>query len=97
MANFCLSILRQSAKHDGGISQKYGVSGKIESKLGALAANKGGRQHARKAKGVSSEYTPSERKWIIDAIRMPIRRAAEVEFDPCAAASMITLEDLPQS
>lgn len=96
MAYFCLTVLEGSAK--GGqrtaAAKKYGIGKKVLSTLGRLASEKGG-QEARKSKGVGNELTDAERKWMEAAVKVFIRRAAEVAHDPRAQPSQITMADLP--
>ncbi len=96
MANFCLTVLEASAK--GGqrtaAAKKYGISRNVLTALGRLASEKGGLE-ARKAEGVANEFTDAEREWVEAAVKVLIRRAAEVAYDPIAQRSQITMTDLP--
>ncbi|HEU0154946.1 MAG TPA: hypothetical protein VFQ82_02670, partial [Stellaceae bacterium] len=61
---------------------------------GELTDKKGGPE-ARKAKGVTVPFSPAEHVWIEAAMKLLIRRAAEVAGDPEGAFPQITMEDLP--
>ena len=67
--------------------QKYG-SGKVTS------VRPGGLRAAR-TEGIH-EFTANERNWIEQATKRLIRRAAEVAYNPAAASSQITMDDLPK-
>jgi|SRR6266496_4053921 len=95
-ANFCLTVLKTSAaggrRRDAGT--RYAVAKAVLSKLGDLAANKGGNE-ARKAGGAHAAYTAAERHWLEETIKRIILRAGEVACDPSAARPQIAMTDLP--
>ena len=96
MANFCLNVLEWSAKghQRSAASKDYHVHLDVLNKLGALTAEKGGRE-ARKAKGIGKDFTSQEQHWIDATIKAIIRRAAKVAYDPRQPLNQITLADLP--
>ena len=96
MAYFCLTVLelpwgrrrrKRAASH-------YGIDETVLGKLGELTSTKGG-VGARKAQGVPSEYTSEETRFLDEAVKAIIRRAAEVAHDPNAHRPFITMSDLP--
>jgi hypothetical protein len=93
-ANFCLTCLAAACGGPKNIPENYHVHEKVVSKIGDLAANKGGRE-ARKGKGVSAAYSDAERQWLEAAMKVLIRRAAEVAFDPQRVPCQICMRDLP--
>ncbi len=94
MAYFCLTVLEQAAGERLAIPKKFGIALTVADTLGHLSTEKGGAE-ARKDGGRSHEFTANERNWIEQATKRMIRRAAEVAYDPAAAASQITMGDLP--
>jgi hypothetical protein len=102
MAYFCLTVLeRATGAPRGGqrrrlaMQGKFGIEVTVANTLGDLTSEKGGAE-ARKDDGRSYEFTADERNWIEQATKRMIRRAAEVAYDPAAAASQITMGDLPK-
>lgn len=96
MANFCLTVFETSAKGSqrSAAAKMYGIDTDVLSKLGELAAQKGGRE-ARKAKGLRTDFSDKESRWIEDAAKTIIRRAAEVADDPHRSRDQITMAELP--
>jgi hypothetical protein len=95
MAYFCLIVLEHAAGGRPAIPSKFGIASSVVKTLGRLTDEKGGSE-ARKGKGRSHEFTANERSWLEHATKRMIRRAAEVAYDPDAAASQITMGDLPK-
>ncbi len=95
MAYFCLTVLERAACRRRAIPSKFGIEFTVADTLGHLSTKKGGAE-ARKDGGRSHEFTAYERNWIEQATKRMIRRAAEVAYDPAAAASQITMGDLPK-
>ena len=99
MAYFCLTVLERAtgARRDRRLAMqgKFGIEVTVSNTLGDLSSEKGGSE-ARKNEGRSHEFTAKERNWIEQATKRMIRRAAEVAHDPAAAASHITMGDLPK-
>jgi hypothetical protein len=94
MAYFCLTVLEQAAGDRLAMPKKFGIAVTVADTLGHLSSEKGGAE-ARKEEGRSHEFTANERSWIEQATKRMIRRAAEVAYDSAAAASQITMADLP--
>ena len=95
MAYFCLTVLEQAAGGKPAIPSEFGIASSVIKTLGRLTSEKGGLE-ARKGIGRSHEFTANERSWLEQAAKRIIRRAAEVAHDPAAAASQITMGDLPK-
>ena len=95
MAYFCLTVLEQAAGGRPAIPSKFGIASSVIKTLGRLTGEKGGSK-ARKGEGRSHEFTANEHSWLEQATKRMIRRAAEVAYDPAAAASQITMGDLPK-
>jgi len=93
-AYFCLTMLEMVGGSRKRAAGYFGIDFKVLDKVGELASNKGGRNEARKAKAVV-EYTPQERAWLDAAIKIMIRRAAEVSYDKTSASKIITMADFP--
>ncbi len=95
MANFCLTVLEASAKggQRSAAAKKYAIAPEVLSQLGRLVSEKGGRE-ARKAKGTANEFTTTEKRWIDSAVKLMIRRAAEVAYAPNWPLTSISLADL---
>ena len=93
--NFCLTSLATPCGGAKKIPEHYRVHEKVVSKIGDLAANKGGRE-ARKGKGVVAAYSDVERQWLEAAMIVLIRRAAEVAFNPQCVPCVISMKDLPR-
>ena len=94
MAYFCLTVLERAAGRRQAMPTKFGIDLNVADTLGHLVSERGGAD-ARKDDGRSHEFTADERNWIEQATKRMIRRAAEVAYDPDAAASQITMGDLP--
>lgn len=92
MANFCLTVLAQIAGGRRSIANRFAVSKKVISKIGDLSANKGG-ANARKADGLREPYSSEEKRFLRSAIKVLIRRAAEVEYSSDQSRTKITLDD----
>jgi hypothetical protein len=93
-ADFCLTCLGTASGGRKQISERYLIHEKVLKKIGELAATKGGRE-ARKGEGISKEFTDKERGWLEAAMKLLIRRAAEVTFNQGQVLAQITLKDLP--
>ncbi len=94
MAYFCLTVLQRAAGGRHAMPTKFGIEVTVADTLGHLVTEMGGAE-ARKDDGRSHEFTADERNWIEQATKRMIRRAAEIAHDPDAAASQITMGDLP--
>jgi hypothetical protein len=89
----CLMVPEMNA---GGRSaaQRYSVATTVLGTLGRLAGSKGGKE-ARKGPGAQSDFTAAERIWLEEAIKLLVRRAAEVAHDPTVSRPQITMAELP--
>lgn len=94
-ANFCFTAIAMGGGGKRNAAAKhYGVSEEVLATLGKLSATKGG-PHARKATAATDDFTPSERQWLEEAMKLLIRRAGEIAFDAAAARPQITMAALP--
>lgn len=93
MAYFCLTKLEQMAGGRDPAAVRFSISKKVLRRIGELSTNKGG-DSARKAVGHAAPHTPEEERFLKSAVRMLIRRAAEVEFGPDPSRRNITLSDI---
>ena len=93
-AYFCLTVLERSAGDRSAAVQRYSVAATVLGNLGRLAGKKGGKE-ARKSIGAQSDFSGAERTWLEEAMKLLIRRAAEVAHDPAASRSQITMAELP--
>ena len=96
MAYFCLTVLASpwGSRRRKRAAGHYGIDEPVLGKLGELTSEKGG-AGARKAQGVPLEYTSNEARFLEEAVKAIIRRAAEVAHDPNARRPPITMSDLP--
>ena len=99
MAYFCLTVLetstgqRRSSRKTA--AKHYGINKAILDRIGLLTSKKGGAR-ARKAQGVRRELSQDETRFLDEAIKAIVRRAAEFANDPNVARRIITMQDLPQ-
>jgi hypothetical protein len=91
---FCLTVLERAAGNRKAAAKQFGIVLEILSKIGQLTAQKGGSE-ARKVEGSHTDFTPAERTWLQEALKMLVRRAAQVAYDKNAAIVPIRLSDLP--
>lgn len=94
MAYFCLTILEYIAKTRKAAAQHFNISKRVLDKIGELSSKKGGPSEARKA-GAYDDLTEQERRFLKEAVKKMIYRAAEKINDPAKSLSQITLSDLP--
>jgi hypothetical protein len=90
----CYTVLT-NGKQQWAAVKKYYIEKEVIWTLSNLTAEKGGRD-ARKAKGISSEFSAQERKWIEHAVNALMKRAAQVARDPDREFPCITMKDLPK-
>ena len=94
MVYFCLTVLEVTWGPRRGAREltasHYGVDETVLDALCKLSSTKGG-VGARKARGVSLEYTREETRFLEEAVKAIIRRSAEVAHDP----PPITMSELP--
>lgn len=88
MAYFCWTVTK------GSPSTKRDFSEGVRKKVSRLSSEKGGQQ-ARKANGTNKPLTDQERRFLEEAIKAFIRRAAERAHAPNSNLPKISLSDLP--
>ena len=96
MAYFCLTILERSTEKKNSrkvAAETYGIKLEVLKKIGHLSSEKGGQQ-ARKAVGKDEDLTTQDRRFLEEAIKAVIRRAAERAHDPDRALPEISMSDL---
>lgn len=89
-AYYCRTCLGRAPE----AKRKFAVADSVLGRLQSLSSNKGGTK-GRKRSSAPDNFTPREEQWLEDAMRLLIRRAAEVAFDPTVSRPQITLADLP--
>lgn len=102
-AYFCLTVLENMAegkKRDGegkrkAVSRYFQFDKDVLAEIGRLSSTKGGPAGARKSGGVSLDLTDEERRFLEEAVKKMIRRAAEKAHSPDADLPKIKLSDLP--
>ncbi len=98
MANFCLTVLENTVQSNKNRRKKaarhYDFEYKVLNEIGQLCANKGGAE-ARKADGIDQDLSDEERRFLEEAVKAIIRRAAEVAADPNGTRDTIVLSDFP--
>ena len=93
MAFYCLTKLEHSRSRKEA-AETYGIELGVLKKIGFLSSEKGGQQ-ARKANGTNKPLTAQESRFLEEAIRAVIRRAAERAHAPHGNLPKISLWDLP--
>ena len=100
LAYFCYTMV--TYKFPGNANQRLqsaaltlNISSSVLKTVNRLAATKGGSSASRKAEGVVSELSPEEISYLEAAVKIMIRRVAEVAFSGMAPAHQITQVDLP--
>lgn len=81
VAYFCLTCLDQTVPQGGGrraAAALYDIPYRDLQRVGSLTDHKGGQQGARKAKAIESELTDEETSFLIDMVKLMIRRRGEV-------------------
>ena len=63
--------------------------------IGDLSSTKGGAGLARKAEAAGTEFSRQESRFLEEAVKQMIRRAAELAQEPEGVFPTITLADLP--
>ena len=96
MAYFCLTMLTEYlSKGREAAASEYRIERKIFDEIGDLSTNRGGPAGARKADGVSQDLTAHESNFLREAVKVMIRRVAEVAYDPDKDLPLIRRSDLP--
>ena len=97
MAYFCLTVLEDSVAQQPQkastnrkpstkrkkAAEKYGIELEVLTKIGFLSSDKGGQQ-ARKKSGTNNNLTAQDRRFLEEAIKAIIRRAAEKAYVDCS-------------
>ena len=81
VAYFCLTCLEKTVPAGNrrqAMAALYGIPYHDVQRVGNLADRKGGRQGARKAKGLDSELTEEETEFLADMVRLMIRKRGEM-------------------
>ena len=98
MAYFCYRLLRSPTDEPSislpDVARKYRVSKPVLVTIRRLSSERGGAL-ARRPEGIGKELTSSEVRFLEDALRTLIRRAAEVAHDPDVDRHPICMSDLP--
>jgi hypothetical protein len=89
---FCLTAVGGAGKQ-GDAARRFSIDPSVLRKISQLATTKGGSQ-ARKFEGMPTDYTGRETVWLIAAMKLLIRRAAQVAAGS-QALSKLTMADLP--
>lgn len=95
MAYFCLTVVESFGGGRKKSASRFGVSADVLNKLGEITSTRGDRASARKL-GRDSQLGPildAERAWVECAIKIIIRRVAEVEQHN--SLPIIGMKDLP--
>ena len=96
VAQFCLTMLEKLAGNRSKVPKKFAIEKEVLSKVGSLAANKGGHASARKAKGINEELSLEETRFLKSAIKVFIRRVGEEAHTPGGPFRYITMNDFPE-
>lgn len=98
MAYFCLTVLELPFKNGSGprrrTGARYCIDKALLDEIGELSSTRGGAGSARKA-AAGAELSRKEARFLEEAVKQLIRRAAEVAQRPGAAFPQITLASLP--
>jgi hypothetical protein len=95
MAYFVLTVLEM---HGGRrkAAARFGIGGRVLSKLGHLASETGDVKTARKAAATARPLTAEESRWLEAAVIAIVRRVGEVAAAGSAALlPQLTMADLP--
>ncbi|MCY4288560.1 MAG: hypothetical protein OXC63_08205 [Aestuariivita sp.] len=98
MANFCLTVLQYTNGPSRGsrsrAAKMYTIDRMVLDKIGELSANCGGAE-ARKAVGLTREFTNEEKYFVEKAVKALIWRMAEKAHSPDKQLSCISFANLP--
>lgn len=93
VAYFCLTCLEQTVPQGGSrkaAATLYDIPYRDLHRVGALADRKGGQQGARKAKAIESDLTEEEVAFLVDMVKLMIRRRGEVAALPHVGGSTVS-------
>jgi hypothetical protein len=94
---FCLSALQEDAGGRKAAAAKYKIALGVLDKLGELTSDVGDPSTARKLDRFSQKrpHTGKEKTWVVEAVKILIKRVAEDGFNRTARFKEITMADLP--
>ena len=92
-AYFSLTVLERAAGKRKNAATRFAIDEQVLRKIGELTGQKGGID-ARKAKGTVAEFTPNERAWLEQSLKVMLRRCAEVA-NSSGPHRVIGMSDLP--
>ena len=96
MAYFCLTMLiKVLCPNPRSAAHKYMISKPVLTEVGYLTSKRGDEDSARKADGISTDFTSQEINFLEIATKAMIRRVAEVALHPEQPHPQITMSDLP--
>lgn len=95
VAYFCVRNLEKKYGDRSAAAKACGVSGKVLRTIGTLSSERGGKE-ARKPSGTDREFTKQERRFLEEALKAMIIRAAQVAADDSQRHPQITMADLPR-
>lgn len=93
-AYFCVTVLEDKYGDLTEAAKKCGISRNVLKAIKKLSSTKGG-EDARKAAGSDDEFTRQEKRFLNQAVREVILRAAQVAADDSQRFPQITLADPP--
>ena len=85
VAYFCLTCLEQTVPQGGSrraVAALYEIPYRDLQRVGSLTDRKGGQQGARKAKAIENDLTEEETTFLVDMVKLMIRRRGEVAAVP---------------
>ena len=98
MVYFCLTILegltQQTTQKRQQAVMQYNIDREVLNKIGQLSSEKGGLE-GRKHEAVNDDFTPKERRFPQQAVKVMIRRVAEKAHNPNTPLAQLSLSDLP--
>jgi len=94
VANFCVGALKKKYGDLPAAAKACGISRNVLEEIGKLSSYKGG-EDSRKAEGFGNEYTDQEKRFLTEALKEIIIRAAQVAADDSQRFPQITKADLP--
>lgn len=93
-AYFCVTVLEYKYGDLTEAAKRCGISRNVLKTVKKLSSTKGG-EDARKAAGSDDEFTRQEKRFLNQAVREVILRAAQVAADDSQSIPQITMADLP--
>ena len=96
MAYFCSTMLTKRLPTGESRGDKLKVGGKVQRAIRRLSSKHGGQMGARKWDATTIELEASEVSFLEQAVKLIIRRVAEVARDETHQLPTITLADLPK-